>query len=111
MFQFRGGPECMASGSVAGAVCVAGQDRVQNLHRRRQPDRCHVAVRLCLSPEYIKGAGGGPSEQTSASRSIRAYGARLARGCLSPASEMTAAVRRLQVLGHELKGDGVLANG
>jgi hypothetical protein len=38
-------------------------------------------------------------------------GARLARACSSAAYGMTAAVRRLQVSGHELKGDGGLAYG
>jgi hypothetical protein len=38
-------------------------------------------------------------------------GVRLARDCSSPAYGMTAAVRRLHVSGHELKGDGGLAYG
>jgi hypothetical protein len=38
-------------------------------------------------------------------------GVRLARDCCSPAYGMTAAVRRLHVSGHELKGDGGLAYG
>jgi hypothetical protein len=38
-------------------------------------------------------------------------GARLARDCSPPAYGMTAAVRRRQVSGHELTGDGGLAGG
>ena len=48
MFRRRGGPGCVASGSVADALGTAGQDRVQDRHRRHQPGRCHVAGRLCL---------------------------------------------------------------